>query len=49
MKILCIPTSVPDNGVEETFCKIVTKVGVKISDRYIESWHRVGNQGRTIV
>ena len=42
-------TSIPDNELEETFCKIVDKVGVKIDDRDIESYHRVGNQGRTII
>ena len=49
MEILGIPTSVPDNELEETFCKIVDKVGVKIDDRDIVSCHRVGSQGRTIV
>ena len=44
MEIVCIPTSVPDNELEEIFCKIVDKVGVKINDRYSESSHRVGSQ-----
>ena len=44
---MCIPTSVPDNAAEETFCKTVGKVGVKIGNRYIESWQSVGNQDRT--
>ena len=48
VEIVGILTSVPDNELEETFCKIVDKVGVKIDDRDIESYHRVGNQGRTI-
>ena len=44
-----IPTSIPDDELEETFCKIFDKVGVKINDRDIESCHCVGNHGRTIV
>ena len=44
-----IPTSVLDKQLEETFCNIVDKVGVKINDRDIESCHRVGSQGRMIV
>ena len=42
MEIVGIPTSVPANKLEETFCKIVDKVGVKIDDRDIESCHLVG-------
>ena len=34
-EIVGIPTSVPDDELEETFCKIVDKVGVKIDDRDI--------------
>ena len=49
VEIVGIPTSVADNELEETFCKIVDKVGVKIDDRDIVSCHRVGSQGRTIV
>ena len=49
MEIVGIPTSVADNELEETFCKIVDKVEVKIDDRDIVSCHRVGSQGRTIV
>ena len=49
VKILGIPTSVRDNELEETLCKIVNKVGVKISNRDIESCHHVGCQGRAIV
>ena len=49
VEIVGIPTSVPDNELEKTFCKIVDNVGIKISDRDIESCHRVGSQGRTIV
>ena len=44
-----ITTSVPDKELEETLCKIIGKVGVKINDRDIESCHGVGRQGRTIV
>ena len=47
--IVGLPTSVPDNELEETFCKFVDKVGVEINDRDIESCHLVGNQGRMIV
>ena len=47
--IVGIPTSVPDNELEETFCNIVNKVGVKINDRDIESFHRVGSQGHMIL
>ena len=35
VEIVGIPTSVPDNELEETFCKFVNKVGVKIDDRDI--------------
>ena len=49
VEIVSIPTSVPDNELEETFCKTVDKGGVKIDDRDTESCHRVGSQGRTIV
>ena len=35
MEIVGIPISVPDNELEETFCKIVDKVGVTIDDRDI--------------
>ena len=49
VEIVGIPTSVQDNELEKTFCKIVNKVGVKISDGNIESYHRVGSHGRTIV
>ena len=42
VEIVGIPTSVPDNELEETFCKIVDKVGVKIDDGDIESCHLVG-------
>ena len=49
MEIVGIPTSVPDKELEETFCKIVDKVGVEINDRHIESCHCVGSQGRMIV
>ena len=46
---MSIPTSISDNELEETFSKIVDKVGVKINDGDIESCHQVGSQGRTIV
>ena len=49
VEIVGIPMSVPDNENEETFCKIVDKVRVKINDRDIESCHRVGSQGHAIV
>ena len=49
VEILGIPTSVPANELEEAFCKIVDKIEFKINDRDIESCHRVGSQGRTIV
>ena len=49
VEIVGIPTSVPDIELEKTFCKIADKVGVKIIDKDIESCHRVGSQGRTIV
>ena len=49
VEIVGIPTSVPDIELEKTFCKIADKVGVKINDKDIESCHRVGSQGRTIV
>ena len=48
-EIVGIPTSVLDKQLEETFCNIVNKVGVKINDRDIESCHRVGSQGHMIV
>ena len=32
----------PDNKLEEIFCKIVDKIGVKIKDWDIRSCHRVG-------
>ena len=35
VEIVGIPISVPDNELEETFCKIVDKVGVTIDDRDI--------------
>ena len=35
VEIVGIPTTVPDNELEETFCKIVDKVGVTIDDRDI--------------
>ena len=44
-----MPTSVPDNKLEEILCKIVGKVGVEINDRDIESCHRVCSQGRTVI
>ena len=47
VEIVGIPSSVLDNELEETFCKIVNKVGVKIDDRDIESCNRVGSQGHT--
>ena len=37
VEIVGIPTSIPDNDLEKTFCKIVDNVGIKISDRDIES------------
>ena len=49
MEIVCIPTSILDNELEKTFCKIVDQVVVKINDRDIESCHRGGSQDRTIV
>ena len=49
VEILGIPTSVPANELEETFCKIVDKIEFKINYRDIESCHRVGSQGCTIV
>ena len=49
MKIVVIATSVPDNQLEEIFCKIIEKVGVKINDRDIEFYCPVGSQGRTII
>ena len=49
MEVVGIPTSVPDNEHEKTFCKIVDMVGVKINDRGIESYHRIGSQGHAIV
>ena len=36
VEIVGITTSVPDNELEETFCKIADKVEVKIDDRDIE-------------
>ena len=47
VEIVGIPSSVLDNELEETFCKIVNKVGVKIDDRDIESCNSVGSQGHT--
>ena len=47
VEIVGIPSSVLDNELEETFCKIVNKVGVKIDDRDIESCNRVDSQGHT--
>ena len=35
-------------NLKKTFRQIVDKDGVKVSDRDIESYHRVGSQGRTI-
>ena len=49
MEIVAIPTSVPDNKLKKTFCKIVNKTEVKINDRDIESCHCIGSQGRMIV
>ena len=49
VEIVGIPTSVPDNELEETLCKFVNNVGVKINDRDIESCHCVGSHGRMIV
>ena len=49
MEIEGIPTSVPNNKLEEILCKIVGKVGVEINDRDIESCHRVCSQGLTII
>ena len=46
VEIIGTPTSVQE--LEETFCKIVDKVGVKINFRDIESCRRVGSQSRTI-
>ena len=40
---------IPDNKLEKTLCKIVDRVGVKISDRDNESYHDVGSQSRAIV
>ena len=45
MEIVGIATSVPDNELEETLCKFVNNVGVKINDRDIESCHCVGSHG----
>ena len=47
MGIVGIPTSVPDNDLEEIFCKTVDKAEDKINNRDIESCHRVGSQDRT--
>ena len=49
VEIVAIPTSVPDNKLKKTFCKIVNKTEVKINDRDIESCHCIGSQGRMIV
>ena len=49
MEIVGIPTLIPDNELEKTFCKIVDKVGVKSNDRDIESCHLVCSRGRTLV
>ena len=49
VEIVGIPTSVPDKELEETFCKIVDRVGAKIDDSDIESCHCIGSQGRRIV
>ena len=49
MVIVGIPTSVPDNELEETLCKIVDNVGVEINDRNIESCHCVGSHSCMIV
>ena len=49
MEVVGILTSFPDNELEETLCKITYKVGAKIGDRDIESYHCVGNQGCTKV
>ena len=40
---------IPDNKLEKTLCKIVDRVGVKISDRDNESYHHVGSQSCAIV
>ena len=45
MEIVGIPTLIPDNELEKTFCKI----GVKTNDRDIESCHLVCSRGRTLV
>ena len=37
-------TSVPDNELEETSCKIVDEVRVKFNDIDVEFCHRVGSQ-----
>ena len=39
VEIVGITTSVPDNQLEETFCKIIDKVGFRINDRDIEHCH----------
>ena len=49
MEIVGIPTSAPDNKLEEIPCKFVDNVGVKIIDRDIESCYCVGSHGRMIV
>ena len=43
VEIAGIPTSVPDNELEENVCKITDKVTGKIDDNDIESCHRVGS------
>ena len=48
VEIVSTPTSVLDNEFEETFCKIVEKVEVKINDRN-KSCNCLGSQGHIIV
>ena len=42
LEIMGMSFPAPDNKLEEIFCKIVDKIGVKIKDWDIRSCHRVG-------
>ena len=43
------PQSVPASELEETFSKILEKVGMVVPAKDIDTCHRVGKQGRVIV
>ena len=48
LEISGIPSLVSDNDLEGIVCKAI-KVGVQVSDKDIEDFHRVGKRGQIIV